>query len=82
MQTRHSGMKVEKQEIDMLMARMAEKFAQKVSEATNELIQQNEICERFDELDKLTKQSELENEQLGRATGYQHINVGDEEIKF
>ncbi|CAL2037360.1 hypothetical protein CAEBREN_17619 [Caenorhabditis brenneri] len=71
--TRHSKMNMPKTEVDVVMARMIENAQKKVQVKTSALIDENKICERFDELEELIKESEKMNQELGLEAGYQFV---------
>uniref|UniRef100_A0A1I7TEJ6 Mediator of RNA polymerase II transcription subunit 21 n=1 Tax=Caenorhabditis tropicalis TaxID=1561998 RepID=A0A1I7TEJ6_9PELO len=71
--TRHSEMKLQKNEIDAIMARLIESTQKKVQEKTSKLIDENRICERFDQLEQLVEESEEMNKKLGRDVGYNFV---------
>ncbi|CAI2347876.1 unnamed protein product [Caenorhabditis sp. 36 PRJEB53466] len=70
---RHTGMKIENHEMDAIMAQMSEKAVKKVQKRLNVLVDENRICERFEELEQLRKESEELNRKLGKPVGYHFI---------
>ncbi|EFO98486.1 CRE-KBP-2 protein [Caenorhabditis remanei] len=70
---RHSKMSVDQVEMNSVMKRMIQATQIKVQEKTSKLIEENGICERFDELEVLTKESEELNQKLGTEAGYNYM---------
>uniref|UniRef100_A0A8R1HJ85 Uncharacterized protein n=1 Tax=Caenorhabditis japonica TaxID=281687 RepID=A0A8R1HJ85_CAEJA len=68
---RHSGL--EKRQIDEFNEKAMEKTVTLAQQKISEMMSENQLVERFEELEKLIEESDKLNRQLDRPIGYQSI---------